>query len=421
MWGAVVASSEARLSAVETAARLGVKPATLYAYVSRGLLSRERGPDGSRFDPIEVERFAAGRRRSGPLRTPLLIKEGRPSGGPLMTIDTDVALIEDDELYFRGLPAAELARRYSFEQVCRWIWSDPGADRPSAEPVRFVPLPAAVPAVRAVSAAMPADALITDRMRAAVPAVAAADPIRDVTDQQAVAHRAGAMIAALTGGLAPEGPDRSGTVADSVIRMLLPAGTDDHEALLPVVNAALVLLIDHDLAVSTLAARAAASARANPYAVVISGLGALDSPLHGNASRSVHRMLSEVLQGRSARSVITETLSERRGALPGFGHRIYRAADPRAEVLLELLASWPDAADTLAAADRLTELVTVHDVTFGNVDLALGALSCSAGMPAEAGEVIFALARIGGWIAHAQDEYSQPGLRLRPVGRYVGR
>lgn len=86
------------------------------------------------------------------------------------------------------------------------------------------------------------------------------------------------------------------------------------EASLRVLDAALALLVDHDLAASTLAARVAASARAHPYAVVSAGLGALDGPLHGQASALVHRMLAEVLERGSAGPVV----AEQRGPDSGF-------------------------------------------------------------------------------------------------------
>ncbi|HEY9291949.1 MAG TPA: citrate synthase [Microlunatus sp.] len=425
-----------RLTATETAARLGVKSATLYAYVSRGLLSRERGAHGSTFDPIEVERFAATRRRGSADNPAVVIKDGRPTGGPLMTIDTDIALIEDGELYYRGRSAAELATTSTFESVCGWLWT--GQWDPS---LRFRPLPGAVAAVRPVLLALPPATPLTDRIRIVVPILAGADPLRDVLERVSVAHRAGALIStaaevigvrddhehgreeAIPGQArdprVAQAPVQPSSVADLLARALAPHA-DDHEALVGVVNAALVMLVDHDLAVSTLAARAAASARANPYAVVISGLGALDSALHGNASRAAYRMLAAVAAGESPRQVIATTIASGRGGVPGFGHRIYTDVDPRAELIMELLGRLPDSESSLAAADALTAVVGDHGGSFRNVDLALAALTLAARMPEEAGEVIFALARTGGWIAHAIDEYAQPPLRLRPVGHYVG-
>ena len=118
-----------RLTAEQTAERLGVKLETLYAYVARGLLHRERTAGGSTFDPLDVEAFAsARRRRASP--TPV-----RSEGRPLMVIETDFALIDDGELYYRGRPAAELAEE-PFEVVARWALT--GRWDPSA---RFAPGP----------------------------------------------------------------------------------------------------------------------------------------------------------------------------------------------------------------------------------------------------------------------------------------
>jgi citrate synthase len=164
----------------------------------------------------------------------------------------------------------------------------------------------------------------------------------------------------------------------------------------------------------------AASARANPYAVVSCGLAALDSALHGNVSRLTYRMLASVRAGEPAREVVARAVAAGRGGVPGFGHRIYRAADPRAELIFDLLAELPDAEPAVAAARQVSDVVTAHSNSFRNVDLALATLALATGMPAEAGETIFAHARIAGWIGHALDEYSQPPLRLRPVGRYHG-
>lgn len=425
-----------RLTAGETAARLGVKPQTVYAYVSRGLLRRERGSHGSTFDPLEVEQFALGRDRTRVATSQALMTEGRPRAGPLMTIDTDVALIEDDELYYRGFPAAELARTATFEGVCRWLWTGTFEARS-----RFPVEPSALDRVRRALVALPGDAPLSDRLRVATPVLAGVDPLRDVIEPVSVGDRAAAMIANLARtvtGVA-EGtlgvPANSGhetaalsagddawcSIAAVLVDGLVPEpGSTERKSLIDCLNTALVLLIDHDLAASTLAVRAAASARANPYAVVISGLGALDSALHGNASRSAHRMLAQVADGRAAGHVIADLLTSGRGGVPGFGHRIYRGQDPRAEMIFEHLDAMPAASGAVAAAVQLCDVVGAHGAGFRNVDLGLAAMTLAFGMPDTAGELIFALARIGGWISHAIDEYGQPPLRLRPVGRYVG-
>ncbi|GGL77779.1 citrate synthase [Microlunatus endophyticus] len=407
-----------RWTAAEAAARLGVKPETLYAYVSRGLLGRVRTSGGSTFDPVEVERFAAARRRSAPDRPTVVIRDGRAAAGPQITIDTDVTLIEDDELYYRGRSVTELARTTRFETVCHWLWTGDFAD-----PVRFRPLPGAIEAVRPVLTALPAGARLSDRVQVMVPVIAGADPLREVLAPESVAVRVGALLATLTAGLDDRGSvihrDDQPDLADQ-LAAALTGNPDAPRQLADCVRAALVLLVDHDLAASTMAARTAASARADPYAVVLSGLGALDSALHGNASRAAYRMLSAVRAGDDARTVIARMLAGGRAGVPGFGHRIYRAADPRAELIFELLAGLEGAEPALDAAAAVSGIVADKGVIFRNVDLGLATLALAAGMGEDAGEVIFSIARIGGWIAHAIDEYRQTPLRLRPVGRYVG-
>lgn len=185
------------------------------------------------------------------------------------------------------------------------------------------------------------------------------------------------------------------------------------------IHTALALLADDDLAASTVVARVAASSRANPYAVVSAGLGALDGPLHGAASGLAHRMLTEVLQRGSAAAVVSDHLCTGR-AVPGLGHRLYPGEDPRARALFELLADVPSAERTLDAARAVVRAAARDVPVHANVDLAPAVLSVSAGMPSEAGETVFAVARTAGWIAHALEEYAERPLRMRPRGQYTG-
>ncbi len=180
-----------------------------------------------------------------------------------------------------------------------------------------------------------------------------------------------------------------------------------------VLRTALVLLADHGLAASTMAARVAASARAHPYAVVSAGLGALDGPVHGTASTAAHRFLAEALDDPEAAVAERLRAGER---LPGFGHSIYRERDPRTAVLLELIAG----TEAAALVERLTAAVADRPGVFPNVDLALAAVQHAHGMRADAGEAVFAVARTVGWVAHALEQYADPGLRFRVEGAYVG-
>ncbi|WP_406455649.1 citrate synthase [Streptomyces sp. NBC_00876] len=407
-----------RLTTRETAERLGVKPETVYAYVSRGQLSSNRAPGGrgSTFDAAEVDALA---RRTG-RREP-----ASPAGE--LAFRTGITLIESDRYYFRGVDAAELAGRHPYEEVAEWLWT--GELRPG---IRFTAPAEALAAARRTVGALPAHCGPTDRLRVAVVAAATADPLRFDLSREAVLGGARSLIPTLVAALPAAGggggsgdaarPDTAETTAPpGLARQLWPKLTarPAGEASLAVLDTALGLLIDHDLAASTLAARVAASARAHPYAVVSAGLGVLEGPLHGAASGLAHRMLAEVLERGGAAPVVADHLRTGR-RVPGLGHRLYTGEDPRARALFDLLARIPQAAPALAAARDVVATTARHSPLHANVDLALAVLSVSSGMAAEAGETVFAISRTAGWIAHALEEYGERPLRMRPSGHYTG-
>ncbi|MFJ9471973.1 citrate/2-methylcitrate synthase [Streptomyces caniferus] len=394
-----------RLSTRETADRLGVKPETVYAYVSRGQLTsrREPGARGSSFDAKEVDALA---RRAGR-------REPTASGGEL-AIRTGITLIDRDHCYYRGVDASELAAHYSYEEVAEWLWT--GELHPGTH--FTAPHDALSAAHRAVQA-LPAHSGPMDQLRVALIAAAAADPLRFDLSEDTVVGTARSLIPTLVDALPSHAPKQR--AADSLATRLWPRLTSmpADPAALRVLDAALVLLIDHDLAASTYAVRVAASARAHPYAIVSAGFGALDGVLHGAASGLAHRMLKEVLDRGSAAAVVADHLRAGR-RVPGLGHFLYPAEDPRATTLFRLLEDVPQARPALQAARQVITTTARHTDLQANVDLALAVLSVSTQMPAEAGETIFAIARTAGWIAHALEEYAEPPLRMRPSGQYHG-
>ncbi|MFF3887411.1 citrate synthase [Streptomyces sp. NPDC001914] len=396
-----------RLSTKETAELLGVKPETVYAYVSRGQLSsrREPGGRGSTFDPKEVEALARRNRREG---------GGSSGGGGELSVRTSITLIDKDRYYFRGVDATELAARYSFEEIAEWLWT--GELRPG---VTFTAPEAAVAAARRSVDALPEHSGPTDRLRVAAIAAAASDPLRFDLSESAVLGTGRTLIPTLVAALPTVRHDHRdvGPLAHRLWARLSGRTPDDPS--LRVLDTALGLLVDHDLAASTLAVRVAASARAHAYAAVSAGLGVLEGPLHGAASGLAHRLLLDVLdQGTAAPVVADELRAGRR--VPGLGHRLYPGEDPRARALFALLEDVPGAEPALAAARDVVTTTARHTPLHANVDLALAVLTVSSKMPASAGETIFAVARTAGWIAHTLEEYAERPLRMRPSGHYVG-
>jgi citrate synthase len=392
------------LTAAEAARRLGVKPATLYAYVSRGVLSRVKAPDGraSLFGAEEVERLA---RRGRPRR---------PAGVADITVESAITEITGDSLRFRGLDATRLAVTRTFEEVAELLWT--GEFRSAREPWRA--RPEALAAGRAAQAALPGGTLPLERLQVIVPAMAATDPLRLQLDRSAVIAAGRNIIAGMVDCLPsdttadPEGPIAGRLWSRLCDRRPAPG-------LMRALSAALVLLADHELAASTLAARAAASVRADPYAVVGTGLGAMSGALHGGASLGAEMLMAAASGPEDVPRVVAELL--RRGEkIPGFGHFVYRGGDPRAVLLLDLVRRAASKSGQLAVADAVFAEVRQKSLPEPNIDFAIATLVRVAGMVRGAGEAIFAVARTAGWIAHALEAYSGPGP-LRPRAVYTGR
>ncbi|PYC79514.1 citrate synthase [Streptomyces tateyamensis] len=397
-----------RLTTQQVADLLGVKVETVYAYASRGQLSSERlpGGKGSTFDAAEVAELAARGRRPP-----------RQSPHEPVTVRTALTLIEDGRLYFRGTDAIRLAREHGFEAAVGWLWglgTTPGVALRS--PAGLAPL------LARTAESLPPRTRLTDRLRIAVAVAGTADPSRFDLREESVRASGAALIGTMVEALprrTPEGAEYpQTTLAARLWGRLAP--DIPSPAALRCLDLALVLMMDHDLAVSTVAARVAASARAHPYAVVSAGLGALDGPLHGAIGSLAHALLIDVINSGNATDVVS--FHHRTGRdIPGLGARMYPNGDPRAAELLSAMRELPLAAEVLVALEAVVDAASGPGTRqYPSIDLALAAFALATGMPGEAGEVIVAVARTAGWLAHAMEEYQEEPLRMRARGVYTG-
>ncbi|MCP2245037.1 citrate synthase [Lentzea aerocolonigenes] len=369
---------ESMLTTNQAARRLGVKPATVYAYVSRGLLTSKKVNRHSMFEVADVEALA---QRTGARGAVAAVTD---------RIRTRISLLENDRLHYRGRSAVQLSATKRFEDVAHWLWTEidsTGMQFPEGQEIWM---------------ALPESATLTDRVRVAVALASAGDPLR--FDLSRAVTTAKALIADVVESLPLQQRPMGTDIADRLWARLSPEPPEPD-----LLNTTLILLADHDLAISTMAARVAASARAHPYAVVSAGLGALEGQKHGTASTLAHRFL---LQAETdPMGAIAEHLRAER-PIPGFGHYVYQQRDPRADHLLTVLRAHGD-----LVADKV---IATQQRSFPNVDLALAQFGVTFKMAPDAGEAIFAIARIVGWIAHAMEEYAEPGLRFRTLGVYTG-
>ncbi len=446
------------MTTAEAAERLGVKRATVYAYVSRGLLHPQRGPGGSTFDRQEVARLArsarhpagdaaAGGRRARERRTGDGPSEGGGGGraAPVAAGDdpvfvTGLTLIRGG-LYYRGRDAVELAGRWSFERVAEWLWTgrDPGVG------VRWPAFRDAGGRVAGSLAGLGREVLPVERFVLATGAAALGDELRHDLDPARVPTTGRRILAALASSLplsapvrsgppvstpaaaaphdGPEGaaglrPERAPALARQVWHGLSARAPSDED--LSATDAALVLGADHELAPSTLAARVAASFRADPYAVVLTGLGPSSGSWPPGSTGAPGEV--EVLLERAAEIGAERAVGEhlrRSGQAPhGFGMPLYPAGDPRGRALLARI-------DRVGDPERRRVVRAVLDVGRDrgfpepNFDMGIGALSFCAGMVPGAGQALFTLAKVAGWLAHAMEEYASP-TRFRSRADYVG-
>lgn len=405
------ASTAELLTTAQVARYLGVKTETVYAYVSRGRLTpvRHPGQRASLFHLAQVQAL-----RPGSTRTDA--SGGSVGRGLAESIHTSITLLEKDHLYYRGQDAVVLAESgASAEDVCRLLWEAPEVAIAADEELAA--------ATRAGLAALPPGARLVDRLRLAVLLLGAADPLRHVPGAQDVIARAAVAVPTVAAALSPAGQpprhpkgENAGTPTTLAARWCAAVGgsPDDPESV-DLVRRVLVLLADHDMAGSTTAVRVSASVRADLYSCLLAGLSAMDSPLHGSAGLDARVLAASVREDPTA--LLGRVLASERPPA-GFGHKVYVERDPRAESLLTTLRNLPD---TQPDPWRdFEDALMAHRGWFPTSDWALALLTLRQGWAGEATEVLFAAARLAGWVAHVLEEQQEPALRFRLTGVYRG-
>jgi len=364
---------------------LGVKPQTLYAYVSRKLVAAHPDPADPRrslYSRSDAERLLARRTRG---RRATEVAEGAISWGDAV-LPTSISTVAGGRLFYRGRDAAAFAASATLEKVASLLWG--AADFPT--PADLLPFDRRLPPVDAALSMLATTACRSDPGSGR----AAASLLEE---SAMLLHSVAAALGAdLSAGL--------GIAAGFARRWNLdPAAADT-------IRVALALMADHELNASTFAARVTASTGAPLAAAALSGFATLLGPAHGGATRRV-RALVEEAQDKGARQAVRERLG-RGDALPGFGHPLYPDIDPRAAALVEC-TRMPEISSALA---RETFAATGLRP---NIDFAVASVALAYGLPKDAPFLLFAAARMAGWLAHAMEQ-TGTGRLIRPRARYVG-
>jgi citrate synthase len=428
---APVPSEDQLLDARAAASLLGVKPQTLYAYTSRGLLRSVPAGAGRarRYHHSELLRLQqrAAARAGHTAVAAAALSWGEP------VLDSALTRISATAgPCYRGLPAVELAGRgVRFEAVAELLWDAVQAPTGDQLAAALGSLPLAWPRVELglpllqLRGLLPTDVSPVQRLLCAVPLWAQRDPGRFVGSrhgEEGERARARALLRrlplALCSGSRLAARRKRAERAESIAAATaaaLGAGSNEEAA---AINLALVVMADHELNASAFAARIAASVGADLYACVTAGLAVLSGPHHGGACDRVEALLSEIGSPSRAAAAIHERA--RRGeSLPGLGHPLYPHGDPRAVPLLSLATQIglrrPRARVLAAVVRALAE----SGLPPPSVDMGLVGIAEALGLPSGSASALFAVGRSAGWIGHILEQ-RRSGSPLRPRARYVG-
>ena len=335
-------------------------------------------------------------------------------------------------LVIRGHTLDDLVDRASFERVVTLLWGGFFEELPEGEELTDVRGRLGVARQRVFGHLKSVDAQLLQRpvFDAVRALVARLDDGDDLTTALMLVAAPAVFtpgILRLQKGLAPIPPDPTLGHAADILRMLHgePAAPERAAAL----DRYLVTASDHGLNASTFVARIVASTRAGLTSATIAAMSALKGPLHGGAPGPVLDMLDEIGSAEHAASWLEEALS-RGDRLMGFGHRVYRVRDPRADALKEAVKRLASSDQVNPSRLRLAEAVEAAALDLlarkkpdrplqTNTEFYTALLLEAVGLPREAFTCAFAAGRSAGWIAHAREQMLN-GRLIRPQSRYVG-
>lgn len=329
---------------------------------------------------------------------------------------------EHGKLIIKGYMVETLSASMAFEDAAHLLWEGLFEDLPPAEALAarmgtaredaFAALPAirtgsdVVKFLRLGWASQTDDESLDCAIR-----LAAAGPV----------YTAAALR--LAQGEAPITPDASLSSSQDFLRMV--TGKMPDLAMARALDAYLVTVSDHGLNASTFTARVVSSTRAGLMSAVVGGISALKGPLHGGAPGPVLDMFDAIGEEANAEAWISDALL-RGERLMGFGHRVYRARDPRADALKVAANRLPGTSGRIAFAEHIERKVLGElrkkypdRPLETNVEFYTAILLEALSIPREAFTAVFACGRVLGWIAHAREQIAE-GRIVRPKSVYRG-
>ena len=369
----------------EACRQLGVKPQTVYAYVSRGKLEVAPDPTDTRKRQYRADDVAglAKRKQAGRKHETLATNT---LFGAEPSIPTALCAFFRGRPYYQGQDAVGLSKTATLEETAQLLWgATQVVDFSTDKPLRF-DKPGRVAAFTNLASLAATGHSTRGRLTRVLQDEA----------QSLVGHLANAFGAQ--------------KLSRQPLHLRLAQGWKQTPQVGELLRTAMVLVADHELTSSAFSARIAASTGASLPACLLAGLTTLSGPLHGDATGRVNALFDEV-ERVGEDKVVGQYLSAGL-SMPGFGHHLYPDGDPRATALLDLFEPPEVIARFIQKVTQLTGLQP-------NIDVALAALVARYRLPVDAAFGLFATSRSVGLLAHSMEQLNVAQM-IRPRGRYVG-
>jgi len=356
----------------------------------------------------------------------------------VVVAESELSKIYGDQgrLIYRGYEIEDLAEHTTFEEVCHLLWHGELPNRKQLEELsgELARNRAVHPDLIELLRRTPPATHPMAALRTAASALASYDP--DAEDMspdanQRKAIRITAKLPTLTAAFArlregkePVAPREDLSTAGNFLYMLRGEEPDELET--RIIDAALILHAEHGMNASTFSARVTIATLSDMHSAITSAIGTLKGPLHGGANERVMHMLIEIGEPEAAEAWIEEALG-RGERIMGFGHRVYRALDPRAPILKRLaeqLAARGGNTKWLDISERIQKKMAEEMERRGrkiypNVDFFSASVYYTLGIPTDMFTNVFACARAAGWTAHVMEQLADNRL-IRPQAEYVG-
>lgn len=345
---------------------------------------------------------------------------------------TRIALVDGQRghLVYRGHWARDLAVESTFEHVAHLLWFGhlPSDDELAAFSKQMAAMRALPDTVRQIIELIPTEVDPMSVVRTALSAHAGTqfDGPPSVEQAMLLTARVPTIIAhryRTLQGLAPVAPRADLSHTANYLYML--RGEEPNHAHVEALDAYLILAAEHGMNASTFAARVTVSTRSDLISAVTSAVGTMKGPLHGGAPSEVDDTLEAIGTKENAERYL-RALLERGERIMGFGHRVYKTRDPRAEALSVVARriagedAWLDlAAHVEEVAVRLLQEYKPGRNLYTNVEFYAAAVLRAVAIPTELYTPTFTLARMAGWTAHALEQAEEDRL-IRPQSVYVG-